>query len=459
MNLTIVLREAENRAKRVSRINSIHNKRQREIVVGSYQEIAGKVENKDAVIMSAQEVADLVQAGESAQLCEVDVVTTATRAVMSGTYAVLSFPVAGQASFLRARKAWINGVQAAVGPCPNENLGILDLIVLGTAHSSSRPDYGGGHLFRDLVERKPVQVEVEADDGRRLGAEVGLDEMPTARLFGSRHAFKNYSAFVNAGEEPINTIFHCRGFAPHCKEATFSGCGQINPVKNDPLLESIGVGTRILMNGAEGFVLGTGTRSSRERPNLSAFADMHRMDAELLGGFVTSSGPECICSLAVPIAVVSEKILAEIARPDRCIPLPVNDVNSRTVIGQADYGDVWEDVDLAVAFEPENCSGCSPCRAEEACPMRAIARDSAIGVCRSEVLCFHCGMCATVCPSGVFSCRMGAVRLKTAAGAARTIPVVLRQSDRLRAIRMAEKMNEKITNGSFRISEPVERIA
>ncbi len=153
----------------------------------------------------------------------------------------------------------------------------------------------------------------------RLQADVGLDEMPYARLFGSRHAFKNYSAFVNAGAQPVGTIFHSRGFAPHCREATFSGCGRINPLKNDPLLESIGMGTRILMNGAEGFVLGTGTRSSKERPNLSGFADMHKMVPELMGGFVTSAGPECICSWAVAIPVISKTILEEIARPDRGI--------------------------------------------------------------------------------------------------------------------------------------------
>jgi len=426
-------------------------------MVGSYLEIEGKVENKEAVIMTAQEVSDLVQAGDSSRLCEVDVVTTATRAVMSGTYVVLSFPVAGPASFLRARKAWINGIAAQVGPCPNENLGILDLIILGTAHSRSLPNYGGGHLFRDLVERKKVQVEVETDDGRSLQAEVGLDEMPHARLFGSRHAFKNYSAFVNAGAEPINTIFHSRGFAPHCKEATFSGCGQINPLKNDPFLESIGMGTRILINGAEGFVLGTGTRSSKERPNLSGFSDMHQMEAEQMGGFVTSAGPECICSWAVPIPVISKTILAEIARLDRSIVLPVNDVKSRTVIGQADYGDVWTDVDLEVEFEPENCSGCSPCLVEGACPMRAIECD-AVGVRRSDALCFHCGLCVSVCPSGVFQCRLGAIRLRTAAGSARTVPVVLRQSDRQRAVLLAKELKERISNGSFRMAEPVERI-
>jgi putative methanogenesis marker 16 metalloprotein len=418
----------------------------------------GKVENKEAVVMTAQEVADLVQAGDPSRLCEVDVVTTATRAVMSGTYAVLSFPVAEAASFLRAKRAWINGIAAQVGPCPNENLGILDLIVLGTAHSRSRQNYGGGHLFRDLVERKTVQVEVETDDGRSLQSEVGLDEMPHARLFGSRHAFKNYSAFVNAGEKPINTIFHSRGFAPHCKEATFSGCGQINPLKNDPLLESIGMGTRILMNGADGYVLGTGTRSSKERPNLSGFADMHQMDAKQMGGFITSAGPECICSWALPIPVISKTILAEIARPDRGIPMPVNDVKSRTVIGQADYGDVWTNVDLEVEFAAEKCSGCSPCRAAEACPMRAI-KSYTDGVRRSEALCFHCGLCATVCPSAVFSCRLGAIRLRTAAGIARTVPVVLRQSDRMRAVRLAEELKEKILNRTFKMAKPVGHIS
>lgn len=424
-------------------------------MVGTYSEILEKADRGEAVVITAQEVPELLEAGEMS-LSEVDVVTTATRAVMSGTYAVLSFPVAGPASFLRARRAWINGVPAQVGPCPNENLGVLDLIVFGTAHSRDLPNYGGGHLFRDLVERKLARVEVETDEGRALQADVGLDEMPHARLFGSRHAFKNYSAFANAGNEPVNTIFHSRGFAPCFQEATFSGCGQINPLKNDPLLESIGVGTRILMNGAEGYVMGTGTRSSRERPNLSGFADMHKMDPQLMGGFATSAGPECICSWAVPIPVVSKTILEEIARPDQGIAMPVSDVCSRMAIGEANYGDVWTDVDLGVEFEPQKCMGCKACKVEEACPMRAVKSERG-RVCRDEALCFHCGMCVTVCPSAVFSCRLGAIRLK-GAGGLRSVPVVLRQSDRLRAQGMAEELKGRIMDGSFKITKPVERI-
>jgi putative methanogenesis marker 16 metalloprotein len=293
-----------------------------------------------------------------------------------------------------------------------------------------------------------------------LQAEVGLEDMPQARMFGSRHAFKNYSAFVNPGSRPVRTIFHARGFEPHCQVATFSGCGQINPLKNDPLLETIGIGTRILLNGAEGYVLGTGTRSSRDRPNLSGFADMHHMTAEYMGGFVTGLGPECICSLAVPVPVISSTILEEIARRDREIALPVNDINTRTVIGQANYGDVWgEDVDLEVEFDPEWCRGCRRCLVERACPMRAVRYDQEARVAtRDGSLCFHCGLCVTECPNSAFRCRLGALQMKTSSGSVRSVPVVLRQSDRLRAGKLSEELKRRILDGSFRMAPPIERI-
>ncbi|HSD56618.1 MAG TPA: methanogenesis marker 16 metalloprotein [Methanotrichaceae archaeon] len=421
-------------------------------MVKSFPEILRRIEKGEAVVMTSQEVADLVRSGGQADLKEVDVVTTATRAVMSGTYAVLSFPVAHPGSFSRARNVWINGVPARVGPCPNENLGVLDLVVFGTAHSRDSPDYGGGHLFRDLAERKPAIVEVVTDEGKTLQTEVGLDEMPHARIYGSRHAFKNYSAFVNPGDKTVSTIFHAREFEPHCRGATFSGCGQINPVKNDPLLEAIGVGTRILMNGAEGFVTGQGTRSCPERPNLAGFADMHKMNPEYMGGFITSAGPECIVSWAVPIPVTTNTILNEIARPDRDIPLPVMDVNARCCIGQADYGDVWEDVDLCVEFDPQGCSGCTRCQVERICPMKAVSFDGTSSKLDGQ-RCFHCGLCVSQCPSGAFRCDLGSIRL-----GGRNVPVVLRQSDRLRALQLAEDLKDRITDGSFRMSRMVERI-
>jgi len=313
-------------------------------------------------------------------------------------------------------------------------------------------------------------VQVLAEGGRSLRCDVALDEMPHARLYGSRHAFKNYSAFVNAGGMPASTIFHARPFAPHLQEATFSGCGRVSPLKNDPLLETIGTGSRILLNGAEGFVIGAGTRSSLDRPNLSAFADMHCMRAEYMGGFATAAGPECICSLAVAIPLVSERILQEVARPDGEIDLPVNDVACRQQVGLSDYGDVWDGSDLEVEFDPASCLGCQRCEVEQACPMGAVTggmdKDGTARATRDEGLCFHCGLCVSVCPSSAFSARLGEIMMKSnmqstiEGGAAEgcAIPVVLRQSDRLRALRLAEELKRRILDGSFRMAPPVERI-
>jgi putative methanogenesis marker 16 metalloprotein len=421
-------------------------------MVRSISDIQNRIRQGTAVVLTSQEVCDLARSGEQAKLEEVDVVTTATRAVMSGTYALLSFPVARPGSFRRAERIWINGVPGYVGPCPNENLGVVDLVVYGTDHSRDRPGYGGGHLFRELAEGIPAQVEVETGSGC-LQAEVSLEEMPYARLFGSRQAFKNYSAFVNPGREPVATIFHSRGFDPMCSGATFSGCGQINPLKNDPLLESTGVGTRVLINGAAGFVIGSGTRSTREIPNLAGFADLHSMDPELMGGFMTSAGPECISSWAVPILVTSGTIHREITRLDREIGLPVKDVNTRKTLCLASYGEVWEGVDLEVEFDPRRCQGCTRCKVEEACPMDAVSFDGT----RAELdldRCFHCGLCASECTSGAFKCSLGSLSIR-----GRTVPVVLRQSDRLRALKMALDLKRRILDGSFKVAEPSERIA
>lgn len=414
----------------------------------SIEEINERIRRGEATVLTAEEVRDLVDEGAVTELQDVDVITTATRAVMSGTYAVLSFRFAEQDSFIRALSARINGVPAYVGPCPNERLGHIDLIVFGTAHRDER--YGGGHLFRDLVARRTVCVEVETSDGRCISRDLTLDEIPHARIFSTRNAFMNYSAFVNTGGVAMSTIFHAIPFPVSMSGASFSGCGILNPLKNDPLLETIGVGTRVLINGAEGFVIGTGTRCTPERPNLSGFADMHQMIPELMGGFVTSAGPECITSWAVPVPVLSGNVLDAVMLPEKSIPMPVMDVSTRSALWVADYAQVWRDVDLAVRVRPDSCKDCTSCIAEISCPMGAIKRPVRI----DRELCFNCGLCSVLCPD-VFRARLGSIRSPDGLH----IPVTLRQSDRLRAIRLAEILKERILDGSFMLSPCVERLS
>ncbi len=415
-------------------------------------DIRERIKSGQAVVLTQQEISEMFEEKGRVGLKDVDVVTTATRAIMSGTYAVLSIPLAAPGSFVRASSAWINGVPAWPGPCPNERLGIIDLMVYGTSHSISRPDYGGGHLFRELVEGKEVRVLVEAENEDIVERAIRLEEIPYARIFSTRNAFKNYVAFVNPRGLPLKTIFSRLEFPPHFAAATVSGCGQINPVKHDPYLETIGIGTRILLNGAQGFVVGTGTRSMPTRPNLLGLADMHQMDPQYMGGFVTSAGPECVGSWAVPIPVLNQSILNSILQQDRDIPLTIMDVNVRQRVSKTTYGDVWDSVDLEVKFDPERCRGCALCTAEPKCPMRAIVVEDG-RILRDRGLCFNCGLCVSQCSGGAFQARLGAIRLGD-----RSIPIQLRQSDRARAIELAGRLKEEILNGSFRLTEMVERL-
>ncbi|NMC88988.1 MAG: methanogenesis marker 16 metalloprotein, partial [Methanomicrobiales archaeon] len=219
-------------------------------------DIDEKIRAGSATVYTAMEFKRLVREGADISAADVDVVTTGTCGVMSGTAAVLSVPVAGPGTFERAERIWLNGVPCMPGPCPNERLGVVDLIASGTAHAGA--GYGGGHLFRDIVEGCGIEVVVEAAD-RTVEADVTIDDLTFARLFTTRTACKNYTAYVNTQAARVKTIFSIEGLQGPFREVSVSGCGEINPLQNDPMGLAIGAGTPILLNGSPGIVTGEGT--------------------------------------------------------------------------------------------------------------------------------------------------------------------------------------------------------
>ncbi|MGP8320650.1 MAG: methanogenesis marker 16 metalloprotein [Methanosarcinaceae archaeon] len=423
----------------------------------TFVQIQNKIKRNEAVVLTAEEICNRVRAGECINFDDVDVVTAATRGIMSGTYVVFSFPVAEPGTFMRAECVWLNDVPAYVGPCPNERIGVLDIIVYGTAHSRSDPEYGGGHLFRDLVEGKTIRVEVEMIEGHNLKTEITLDDMPHARLFATRHAFKNYLAFVNPKTDDISSIFHAVNFKGNLVEATFCGCGELNPIKNDPELKTIGIGTRVLINGAEGYVSGSGTRSSPEKPNLAGFADMHNMTSGYMGGFLTSAGPEIINTWAVPIPILNQGILDNITKLDGDLKLAIVDVNNRLAICDTTYSDVWGSADVTVTYQSDECIKCNVCEVEQICPMGAVTHDNNMPAIHDASLCFNCGLCTTKCAGSAFSANLGTLHYYDGK-IKKDIPVVVRQSDRARAAEAAEELKRKIISGEFEMTESVGRI-
>ena len=408
-------------------------------------EINAKIRNGTALVMTATEFKQHVRNGDTITCDEVDVVTTGTFGVMSGTYAVLSIPVAEKKAFRTADRVWLNGVPAIPGPCPNENLGLVDLIVYGTAHANAR--YGGGHLFRDLVQGNPVDVVVKAKR-KTFTRTITLGDIGFARLATTRSAFKNYTALINPRPRPVNaTIFSVTGMPGPLRAASISGCGEINPLENDPGMRTIGPGMHILVNGGEGYVMGTGTRSSVERPNLSFFADLKGMDPDMMGGFVTSAGPECLVSCAVPIPVLDEYSLQALWVLHEQIPLVVADVADRTPLASTTYGEVWNGTDPVIRFDPSLCTSCEECSAAARCPTGALSPRGPIDYHH----CVHCGTCTVTCPAHAYHGRLGSLTVNTS-----QVPITLRQSSLTHARRLCERLKHKIVKGEFFLNEPTD---
>ena len=405
------------------------------------REIDEKIRNGSAVVYTAAEFKRLVREGAEVTAAEVDVVTTGTSGVMSGTAAILSVPVAAPGEFERADRAWLNGVPCMPGPCPNERLGLVDLIVSGTAHAGA--GYGGGHLFRDIVECREIEVLVEAAD-RSIEARVTIDDLAYARIFTTRSAYKNYTAYLNTKPTRVTTIFSVTGLEGPCREVSVSGCGEINPLANDPARFAIRDGTPVLLNGSAGLVTGEGTRSTPSRPNLTVIADMAGMEPRYMGGFKTSAGPECITSLGVAIPVLDDRQVAALRILDEDIPLPVADINTRTVLGEGTYADVWQQPDREVTYHPGWCEECSACAAAAVCPTGAFARET--GIDRDR--CLACTACTSACPNDALEAGEGSLRVR-----GRKVPITLRQSGRTLAEDLCRDLKEMVVDGRFTFTD------
>jgi len=411
--------------------------------IRSIEEINQKIKNGDATVLTAEEVSILVHEGNTPKAEDVDVVTTGTCGIMSGTAAILHVPVSDPGAFKKAKKIILNGVPGSPGPCPNEWLGSVDMIIYGTAHSIYDHSYGGGFLFKDLVSGKEIEVEMESTDGKIIKSKTNIDEIGTAQMIGTRMAFKNYNSFTNPSKELVSSIFHAIDMDGPFKGLSVSGCGQINPLQNDPLMKTICSGAKVLLNGSEGIVIGRGTRSSDEKPNLMITADMTQMDPHYLGGFKTGAGPEVFDSVAAAVPILNENILKQTFIQNKNIELPVADIRGRhKILGFTDYGQVWEVSDERPVYHPENCLKCEKCIVRERCPTGAYTDTL------NTRRCFGCGMCAYSCPNNAFTMNSGTINFMIDHKSV-SMPIICRQSDIKRARELSADLKKKIENGKF----------
>ena len=410
------------------------------------EEIQTKLDSGDAVVLTADEFKRKLRNDEKITVDDVDVVTCGTSGVMSGTTALLHIPISQPGLFNKAKEVYINGIPAYPGPCPNELLGSIDVFLYGTNHSNTIKDYGGGFLLKDLIDGKEVDVKVIDIEDNEFDTKVTLDDFQTARLIGTRMAFKNYNSFTNPEEDSQKSIFNAITMDGPYTSYSFSGCGDINPLANDPKQEIIKEGTKILLNGAEGFIIDNGTRSNDEKPNLLLTADIKQMNSYYIGGFKTGMGPEIFDSVAIPIPVLNENILENLKILNKDIPLPICDIHGRHLpLGTTDYS-IWENVDYRPTIDNDKCLDCNVCLSQEQCPTNAYHKNKKI----DNSLCYGCGLCTTVCHGNVPQMNLGSIKLKVEEEY-KEIPVSCRQSDKKRGLEIAEDLKNELINGTFKL--------
>ena len=410
----------------------------------SIDHINEQIDNGEANIYTAEEFKRLIKNDEAPGFDEVDVVTCGTCGVMSGTAAILNFIVSEPGEFIRASEVYLNGVPAYAGPCPNEWLGSVDVILHGTSHSIYDESYGGGFLLKDLLEGEEIDVRVESADGKTIENRITMADITRGQIIGSRMAFKNYTAFTNPNKEAVSSIFSAIPLEGDLRGLTFSGCGDLNPLQNDRPHNVINEGKKVLINGAQGYVLGDGTRSSAEKPNLMLTGDLTKMDPYYMGGFKTGQGGEVYDTVAVAIPVLKEEIYNNLLVRDEDIDLPVADIKGRHLpLDNTNYREMWEGHDLRPQFDSSDCDKCDRCRVEEVCPTNAF-KNKKLNI----AYCFGCGMCAHYCRHDAFKMNTGDVDL-TINGEEVNIPIICRQSDRLRANKLSLKLKKMIENKQF----------
>ena len=173
-------------------------------------------------------------------------------------------------------------------------------------------------------------------------------------------------------------------------------------------------------------------------------ADLENMDPYYLGGFKTGQGGEVYDTVAIPIPVLNEEIYNNLLVTDDMIGIPVSDIKGRHLpLDETTYDKLWADYDLRPQFNRNKCSTCEKCTVDEICPTNAFS-DKRIDLSK----CFGCGMCAHFCRHDAFAMNTGDVDLEIN-GKNVNIPIICRQSDRLRGNRLSLRLKQLIENREF----------
>ncbi|MEA3328478.1 MAG: homocysteine biosynthesis protein [Candidatus Omnitrophota bacterium] len=328
----------------------------------TFKEINEKIKQKKAVVVTAEEIIDIVRKkGASEAARAVDVVTTGTFGPMCSSGAFLN--IGHSVPKIKIQKAWLNDVPCYAG------LAAVDLYLGAAEVADGDPlnkifpgqfKYGGGHVIENLVAGKDVRLEATAYGTscyprKKLNTWINIKDLNQAILTNPRNSCQNYNVAVNLHSERI--IYTYMGILkPNLGNANYCSAGQLSPLFNDPYCKTIGIGTRIFLGGGTGYVFFSGTqhdpnvkRDSNGIPlspagTLAVAGDLKQMSSKwLVGSSFQGYGVNLTVGIGIPIPILDEEIVKSTAVSDEEIFAPIVDYSQdypqgkSAVIGKVSY--------------------------------------------------------------------------------------------------------------------------
>ncbi len=323
------------------------------IVKKTYAEINQKIKSGEAVVVTAEEIIDIVdKEGHVEAARQVDVVTTGTFAPMCSSGAFINFGHSKPG--IKASKVMLNNVSAYGG------IAAVDCYIGATESEKDDPlnkiypgefNYGGGHVIQDLVAGKKILLQAEGYGTHcypnlKIEKEVTIDDLPQVTLCNPRNGYQNYNCAVNLKNKIIYT--YMGALKPKAGNVNYCSAGQLSPLFNDPYYKTIGLGTKIFLGGGTGYVTWQGTqhnpcveRTPKGMPvtpagTLWVMGDMKQMSSRwLVGVSLQGYGCSMAVGLGIPIPVLNEEIAQYTAVRDEDIYTQIIDYGHEYPTGES----------------------------------------------------------------------------------------------------------------------------
>lgn len=309
----------------------------------SYEEINDKIKKGKAVVVTADEMPDIVKnEGVKGAFQKVDVVTTGTFGIMCSSGAFLNF--GHTKPRIRATKVMLNEVEAYGG------IAAVDCYIGATQVKEDDPlnrvhpgsfSYGGGHVIEDLIAGRHVRLKASSYGTdcyplKEFEKTITINDLRNALLYNPRNAYQNYNTAINCSKKMIYTYMGI--LKPDMGNITYSSAGQLSPLLNDPFYWTIGCGTKIFLGGAAGAVTWHGTQhspNSRRDENgmvsegagtIAVCGDMKDMNTDFIrGASITGYGCSLMVGIGIPIPILNEDLAYFTGLTDRDIKTQIID--------------------------------------------------------------------------------------------------------------------------------------